>query len=219
MGDPGDRDTLKQGFNCYNSGRLTLWSESRGENWFLAMGGLGYQVLFKNKLIRDPTIPYSNAVMAVRYKPETDEWSQHLLDAAYPDIYSSSGDLYYHGTESLTIPMIPVTDEGLYLLDEITEPTTIALIYGGIVSTGQAILSSGETYASNLLFKVTLHPIPGCEGDINDDGRVDGADLGELLAYWGLVKGPAAEAADLNHDGTVDGADLTILLGNWGPCA
>lgn len=54
----------------------------------------------------------------------------------------------------------------------------------------------------------------GPVGDINQDGQVNGADLGELLASWG---GPCAGcAADLNNDGAVDGADLGILLANWG---
>lgn len=48
-------------------------------------------------------------------------------------------------------------------------------------------------------------------GDLNGDGIVDGADLGELLAQWG---GPGS--ADLNGDGTVDGADLGMLLAAWG---
>jgi len=47
-------------------------------------------------------------------------------------------------------------------------------------------------------------------GDINGDGRVDGADLGLLLAAWG-GSGPA----DLNGDGIVDGADLGLLLAAW----
>lgn len=50
-------------------------------------------------------------------------------------------------------------------------------------------------------------------GDFNLDGIVDGADLGVLLAVWGL-KNP--EIGDLSGDGVVDGADLSILLGNWG---
>ncbi|MHC4975152.1 MAG: M14 family metallopeptidase, partial [Planctomycetota bacterium] len=47
--------------------------------------------------------------------------------------------------------------------------------------------------------------------DLNDDGVVDGGDLGLLLAAWGLP-GPS----DLNGDGTTDGADLGILLASWG---
>jgi uncharacterized protein (DUF2141 family) len=47
-------------------------------------------------------------------------------------------------------------------------------------------------------------------GDLNGDGRVDGADLGVLLGSWGL-----AGASDLNGDGTTDGADLGQLLAAW----
>jgi hypothetical protein len=50
-------------------------------------------------------------------------------------------------------------------------------------------------------------------GDFNLDGVVDGADLGVMLALWG-IKNP--EIGDLNGDGVVDGADLAVLLGNWG---
>jgi len=49
-------------------------------------------------------------------------------------------------------------------------------------------------------------------GDLNGDGVVDGADLGELLSQWGPCVGCSA---DLNGDGVVDGVDLGILLSNW----
>ncbi len=47
-------------------------------------------------------------------------------------------------------------------------------------------------------------------GDLDGDGDVDGADLGELLANWGTAGG------DLDGDGVTDGSDLGILLSNWG---
>ena len=53
-----------------------------------------------------------------------------------------------------------------------------------------------------------------CPGDLNGDGRVDGGDLGLLLAVWGT----SDPAADLNGSGTVDGGDLGLLLSAWGPC-
>ena len=51
-----------------------------------------------------------------------------------------------------------------------------------------------------------------CEGDINNDGNVDGADLAQVLGFW-LQKG-----GDLDGDGTTNGLDLAIVLGGWGPC-
>ncbi|HMN97230.1 MAG TPA: M14 family metallocarboxypeptidase [Phycisphaerales bacterium] len=53
----------------------------------------------------------------------------------------------------------------------------------------------------------------GIVGDLDRDGRVDGADLGILLGAWGSV-GPDL-AADLDGDGSVGGGDLGILLGSW----
>jgi hypothetical protein len=48
-------------------------------------------------------------------------------------------------------------------------------------------------------------------GDLNGDGCVDQADLGILLAAFGLDAG-----GDLDNDGDTDQADLGILLANWG---
>jgi hypothetical protein len=55
-----------------------------------------------------------------------------------------------------------------------------------------------------------------CEGDVNGDGRVDGADLGVLLASWGNAT--AWGEADLNGDCIVNGVDLGRLLAAWGDC-
>ncbi len=52
-----------------------------------------------------------------------------------------------------------------------------------------------------------------CPADFNNDGMVDGADLGSLLGSWN-----GSGVHDLNQDGIVDGADLGQLLGAWGVC-
>ena len=55
---------------------------------------------------------------------------------------------------------------------------------------------------------------PPCEAnspaDITGDGRVDGADMGRLLAMWG-----SAGISDLNGDGVTNGADLGLLFAEW----
>jgi len=48
------------------------------------------------------------------------------------------------------------------------------------------------------------------QGDVNGDGTVDGADLGQILADWGT----GTVACDVNLDGTVDGADHALALAN-----
>ncbi len=51
---------------------------------------------------------------------------------------------------------------------------------------------------------------PSVFGDLNNDGIIDGEDLGILLSNWGT-----AGIGDLDDDGTIDGADLGLLLAAW----
>ncbi len=55
-------------------------------------------------------------------------------------------------------------------------------------------------------------------GDIDDNGDVDQADQGILLAAWGTSSGNPGfvPAADLDGDGTIGQGDLAILLSNYG---
>lgn len=70
-------------------------------------------------------------------------------------------------------------------------------LQGGFTGSAQPFLAAG----------------PPCASDLNEDGRVSGADLTVLLSYWGFP-GPG----DLNGDGIVNGGDIGILFGDWGPC-
>ena len=56
---------------------------------------------------------------------------------------------------------------------------------------------------------------PDCLGDFDQNGRVDSADLGLLIAAWNTD----ADRYDLNSDGSVDAADLGLLIGAWGVCS
>jgi hypothetical protein len=58
-----------------------------------------------------------------------------------------------------------------------------------------------------------------CLGDLNNDGIVNGADLGILLLAWGACPSPPTSCpSDLNGDNQVDGADLGLLLLAWNRC-
>ncbi|MFO0874924.1 MAG: right-handed parallel beta-helix repeat-containing protein [Phycisphaerales bacterium] len=66
---------------------------------------------------------------------------------------------------------------------------------------------------------ITFPLVPDClaiPGDLNNDGHVDGADLGLLLGGWGPCGDCNNCPGDLDGNCTVDGADLGLLLGNWG---
>ncbi|MAJ46347.1 MAG: hypothetical protein CBC35_03415 [Planctomycetes bacterium TMED75] len=61
----------------------------------------------------------------------------------------------------------------------------------------------------------SMYENPGCLGDFDGNGAVDGGDLTQILASWGTND----PQADLSEDGVVAGEDLTILLGRWGQCS
>ncbi len=71
----------------------------------------------------------------------------------------------------------------------------------------------GETtHYVTLTLVVTIGTDDSVPGDFNDDGLVNGADLGLLLGAWG----PCRDCPqDLNGDGVVNGADLGLELGFW----
>ena len=60
-------------------------------------------------------------------------------------------------------------------------------------------------------------PCPDSPWDLNQDGMVDGGDMGLLLGFWGECMS-AGCPGDFNLDGEVSGADLGLLLGYWGVC-
>ena len=53
-----------------------------------------------------------------------------------------------------------------------------------------------------------------CPGDGNQDRIVDGADIANIMVWWGNWP----TVYDFNDDGVTNGADLTAILINWGQC-
>jgi hypothetical protein len=75
-------------------------------------------------------------------------------------------------------------------------------------------------FGSREYFDASKHPTlvvayeeaGGMPGDFNGDGKVNGADLGLLLAVWGPCDGCPE---DMNNDGMVDGGDIGLMLASW----
>jgi hypothetical protein len=55
-----------------------------------------------------------------------------------------------------------------------------------------------------------------CPSDFNQNGSVDGTDLGILLSYWGAANFDSR--VDLTGDSVINGGDLGIFLSSWGAC-
>jgi len=138
---------------------------------------------------------------------------------------TSEGDVIWFAT--LSGPT--ATNQVLYRNNEILVMKGVSTVGAGIVTTiagttatggigegftisrdGRFILFRGVLDADLVgAFLVDLDPLLA---DFNDDGVVDGDDLGTLLGEWGACRGCQA---DLNDDGVVNGNDLGTLLGEW----
>ena len=66
--------------------------------------------------------------------------------------------------------------------------------------------------------RFTVSGSQALQGDVDGDGRVDGADLIQMALAFGARSGTRRydPASDLNGDGVVDGSDLAILGSSFG---
>jgi hypothetical protein len=97
-------------------------------------------------------------------------------------------------------------------------PYTSKLVFNAVGGQTYYFAVGGYDNAVTGPFNIEILPpaAPPCPADLNNDGVVNGADLGLMLGSWGVC--PAPCKADLNSDGIVNGADLGLLLGAWGVC-
>jgi hypothetical protein len=166
-----------------------------------------------------PSMPFSCGNFT-GWEMLTDVWFAHTASCTgvlRVDLCDAAFDSYvavYAGSACPTEGTAPIAcnddffgcGTGARVLFETTAGQTYRIRVGSAVpnSTGTGVLA------------ITCTPDdPPIPGDINGDGVVNGADLGQLLTAWGACGSPQNCPADLNGDGTVDGADLGILLTNW----
>jgi hypothetical protein len=91
----------------------------------------------------------------------------------------------------------------------------------GFAMTDDALTIVGHAIredAAQSPFVLDLRPsAPPCPADLNDDGAVNGDDLGILLGNWGACASTECPG-DFDQNGSVDADDLGILLAAWGAC-
>ncbi len=147
-----------------------------------------------------------------------------------------AGTGYTISSQSFETPVSIDLADGEYLMAEVRFQRQLAggTEYGGFCgflladSTAEGYISCGGAYFGSLsdIGFPDLQPYivvngdggsaPSCPGDFNDDGIVDGADFGAILAAWGPCPAPCPE--DMSGDGDVNGSDVGLLLAAWGNC-
>jgi hypothetical protein len=123
-------------------------------------------------------------------------------------------DIYVNGEHMGSNSGAATTQAGIILGSRFNVQNRFAGSISEVVVYGEALNESDRGDVTDyLLAKFGFGGDDGCSADLNDDGEVNGADIGLLLADWGF-----AGAGDLNDDGTTNGADIGLLLAEWGSC-
>ncbi|MBU3683704.1 MAG: hypothetical protein FGM39_06800 [Phycisphaerales bacterium] len=172
----------------------------RGWRWSQATG---YQALPASPI---PTLPrtFPTAISA--------DGSRILLfyRTQFPPSTGGEGYMWINGT------ITPLETLAAQAGIELTPDIRMALPLG-MSRDGYTIVGTARTAAGVQGFILDLPRPAQCPADFNDDGAVNGDDLGVMLGAWGACPSGACEA-DLNDDGAVNGDDLGELLGAWGAC-
>lgn len=111
------------------------------------------------------------------------------------------------GSNVWSIPIDPLVNEPVELPTILPPGQTANLLFNG----------EFEDVSTSRLLEVAIigdgTPTDSI-ADINGDGLVNGADISEVLGFWGPCPGCAA---DINGDGVVNAIDLALVLGLWQP--
>ena len=110
--------------------------------------------------------------------------------------------------EITSSPTIDCDDDGIIDSCQVSQ-NGIDCDYNGIVDSCEIVNGAEDKNQNGRLDLCEIR-----YGDLSLDGVVNGADLGALLALWGLSNPPYG---DLSGDGVVGGADLGLMLSRWGP--
>jgi hypothetical protein len=96
--------------------------------------------------------------------------------------------------------------------DTYGETVFVGLQYGG-QSINKATFAKLVAALAPFGYQLQHVKLSAKKEDINQDGIVNGDDLGRVLARWGQTK-PIFE--DMDENGKVDGIDLSMVLAAWG---
>jgi hypothetical protein len=165
MALPNDPNTFKQGFNGYHSAKLGLFSVSTGEMHELLFGGIGVQYLdtATMQVVQDDNMPFVNDITSVVID-DSGNFSQHWI-GQYPMLTDLDGKRLRFGSnaEFFLAAGVDKFDNGVIQMDDLTQPTLLGYIFGGIVANGPHTRSGDPpavSSASNRIFTVTYIPVP-----------------------------------------------------------
>ena len=164
MRDPNSPDAFKQAMNNYHSAKLGLYSEQAGSMHHVLFGGitLSYYDESTQTFVQDNNLPFTSQVTQVNVD-SSGAYSQDLI-GEFPALLDPTGKRmrFGAGAEFFVADGIPTYANGVIKLDELTGPTVLGYIYGGIFANAPHVrgVPGAVSGASNEIFEVLYTPVP-----------------------------------------------------------
>jgi hypothetical protein len=181
---------FNQYMNQYDTARMALFDTAQGNLYTVFFGGISYGVLGPDgassaqeraeprvpyaDLIQveaksdasgfrlDPNIPFIDQTTAITLR--ADGTSQQCVLARRHQLKLTPQQLLPErlGTNAriLPAPDVPAFDNGVIKLRSLQGPTLVGYMYGGMRTTDANPTGTGQSFASNRVFKVLIKPIP-----------------------------------------------------------
>lgn len=114
---------------------------------------------------------------------------------------------------------VPAISQGTAMHATLTYQSPTPLSGTVTVSLQSRDLATPPNTIDRVISRFTIQgAVNALQGDINQDGRVDGADLITFGLHFGSLRGDTHynADADFNDDGQIDGLDLAVLSANFG---
>jgi hypothetical protein len=164
MADPSNPATFKQAMNNYHSARLGLFSERSGAMHEVLFGGitLSYYDDATGRFVEDDNMPFTNQITQVNI----DSAGHHTQDllGEFPVLLDQAGNRMRFGAGAEFFPAdgINLYDNGVIKLDQLTGPTVLGYVFGGIFSNAPHTqgVTGAVSGASNEIFEVMYTPVP-----------------------------------------------------------
>lgn len=135
--------------------------------------------------------------------------------AAAFSVTASGGGLSYAWYHDNVLLVDGPTGSGSSISGATTANLTISGVTNADAGLYHSSVSNGCGESTSAPATLTVKVCGECIGDLNEDGKVDQADLGILLSHYGET-GVSPNDGDLDGDGDVDQADLGIFLAHYG---
>lgn len=166
MANPNLSSTFKQGMNNYVCPTLGLFSKHSNNMYTTLFGGISFGFFSDGTITgtfeTDPELPFINQVTTVKCDKHG-HFSQYLMEAAYPEIFSTGtnpGNQLLFGAAAYFIPVdgLPTFSNGVINLDALPLGSTlVGYIFGGIQSTLPNTNTISDSNASPYIFKVYVN--------------------------------------------------------------